>query len=116
MARYKTKFDRRVKKDFKTIDVRAAKRIKAAIAKLSDNPHPPGPIKLKGTGLDYFKIKVGDYRAVYTIEDDILLVIVVRVGHRKMCTKGCDVILSGITRYRVAMKLANKACPSDQLP
>ena len=83
MAQYKIAFDRRVKKDFKSIDIQAAKRIKAAIASLANNPHPTGSIKLKGTALDYFRIKVGNYRVVYAIENDILLVVIVRVGHRK---------------------------------
>jgi mRNA interferase RelE/StbE len=48
---------------------------------LADDPRPAGVEKLKGT--EYYRIRTGDYRAVYRIENDVLVVVVVRVGHRK---------------------------------
>lgn len=61
---------------------RVLKRIDA----LEDNPRPPGYKKVHGT--DYFRIRVGDYRVVYSIEDEVLVVLVVRVGHRKEIYRG----------------------------
>jgi mRNA interferase RelE/StbE len=55
--------------------------IKAAIAKLADNPRPRGYKKLKGE--DAYRIRVGNYRIIYEIEDVRVLVILVSVGHRK---------------------------------
>ena len=48
---------------------------------LADNPRPPGSIKLKGE--DSYRIRVGDYRIIYTIQDDRLIVLVIEVGHRR---------------------------------
>ena len=83
MSSYRIEFDRRVKKDFKSIPQQDISRIKASISELSINPHPPGHKKLKGKNYDYFRIRVGHYRVVYTIQDEILIIVVVRVGHRK---------------------------------
>ena len=83
MTRYRIEFDRRVKKDFKAVPPKQIIRIKAAIADLADNPNPTGAKKLKGQNRDYFRIRVGDFRVVYTIENDILLIIVIRIGHRR---------------------------------
>ena len=83
MSCYKIEFDRRVKKDLKSVAPQETLRIKVAISDLTENPRPPGYKKLKGKNREYFRIRVGDYRIVYTIEDEILLIVVVRVGHRR---------------------------------
>lgn len=83
MDHYKIEFDRRVKKDLKSVPTQDIERIKAAISNLSVNPRPYGCKKLKGKKYEYFRIRVGNYRVIYTIKDEILLIIVVRVGHRK---------------------------------
>jgi mRNA interferase RelE/StbE len=55
--------------------------IKEAIYSLADNPRPIGCIKLKGR--DGYRIRVADYRVIYEIFDDVLLVDVIDLGHRK---------------------------------
>lgn len=55
--------------------------IKEAIYSLADNPRPTGYKKLKGR--DAFRIRVANYRIIYEIQDTILLVDVVDLGHRK---------------------------------
>lgn len=57
-------------------------RIRGAVLKLAANPRPPGARALKDRH-GYLRVRVGDYRIIYTIEDDVLRVIVVRVGHRR---------------------------------
>ncbi|MGJ9425951.1 type II toxin-antitoxin system RelE/ParE family toxin [Nesterenkonia halotolerans] len=57
-------------------------RIKEAIEQLAQNPRPPGYIQLSG-GAGECRIRVGQYRVVYDIEDDELVVLVLRVGHRR---------------------------------
>jgi mRNA interferase RelE/StbE len=52
-----------------------------AIGQLADNPRPVGCKKLKG--MSAWRIRVGDYRVVYEIHDDVLVVLVVRVAHRR---------------------------------
>jgi mRNA interferase RelE/StbE len=58
-----------------------AERIEESLLDLEDNPRPIGNIKLKGR--DAYRMRIGDYRAIYTINDNILKVIVIKVAHRK---------------------------------
>jgi mRNA interferase RelE/StbE len=53
---------------------------------LAENPRPSGAAKLKGT--DFMRIRVRDYRVVYEVRDDVLLVLVVRVEHRRGAYRG----------------------------
>lgn len=57
-------------------------RVVAALEGLRNDPRPPGCAKLHGTD-DFWRIRVGLYRVVYTIQDEELIVLVVRVAHRK---------------------------------
>jgi mRNA interferase RelE/StbE len=59
------------------------KKIDAAILKLGINPRPAGVKKMKGVSEDLYRIRIGDYRIIYSIEDVIKLVDVRQVGHRK---------------------------------
>jgi mRNA interferase RelE/StbE len=57
------------------------RRVQGAIALLAQNPRPPAARALKGRpGL---RVRVGDYRVIYTIQDEVLLVVVVTLGHRR---------------------------------
>ena len=63
------------------LDPQVRPRIQGAIALLAQDPRPPGARTLRGRpGL---RIRVGDYRIIYTVEDDVLLVVVVTLGHRR---------------------------------
>jgi mRNA interferase RelE/StbE len=63
------------------IDPQHRGRIQGAIALLAQDPRPPGARALqRRSGL---RVRVGDYRIIYTVEDDVLLVVVVTVGHRR---------------------------------
>ncbi|MFT4258810.1 type II toxin-antitoxin system RelE family toxin [Microbacterium sp.] len=65
----------------KKIDRQDQARIRGAIALLAVDPRPPGAKALRGRpGL---RIRVGDYRIIYTIQDSKLLVVVVALGHRR---------------------------------
>jgi mRNA interferase RelE/StbE len=63
------------------------RRIARAIDSLARDPRPPGCAKLAGSQCAY-RIRVGDYRVVYEIEDRVLIVYVVRIGHRKDVYRG----------------------------
>ena len=58
------------------------KRIAAKIDKLADNPRPPGVEKLSD-GQDYYRLRAGDYRIIYEVKEAVLLVLVIRIGHRR---------------------------------
>lgn len=65
----------------KKIDHQDRDRIRGAIALLGQDPRPPGARALQGRpGL---RVRVGDYRIIYTVQDDILLVAVIALGHRR---------------------------------
>ena len=56
-------------------------RIIKAIYSLGNNPRPSGYKKL--TGRDGYRIRIGDYRVIYLIEDNVLKVFVIEIGHRR---------------------------------
>jgi mRNA interferase RelE/StbE len=58
------------------------RKIVTAVNELQYNPRPHGCVKLTGES-DLWRIRVGDYRIVYTIQNQELVILVVRVGHRK---------------------------------
>jgi mRNA interferase RelE/StbE len=65
----------------KKLDPPVRRRIQGAIALLAEDPRPPAARKLQGR--DGLRVRVGDYRIIYTVEDDVLLVVVVTLGHRR---------------------------------
>ena len=63
------------------LDPSVRKRVQGAIALLARDPRPPAARALKGR--PGFRVRVGDYRIIYSIRDDVLLVVVVTLGHRR---------------------------------
>jgi mRNA interferase RelE/StbE len=57
-------------------------RIKAKVLALADNPRPPGAAKIVGTRASW-RIRIGDHRVIYEVQDEVLLVLVIKVGHRR---------------------------------
>jgi mRNA interferase RelE/StbE len=72
---------RRVQRELAGIDKPAYDRILQAIRSLGGAPRPDGCVKL--TGRDGWRIRVGDYRVLYEIDDTAKTVTVVNVGHRR---------------------------------
>jgi mRNA interferase RelE/StbE len=70
-----------VQKDFDDIPKKDLRRILNRIEALAENPRPPSCEKL--TGQERYRLRQGRYRIVYSIQDDLLTVWVVKVGHRK---------------------------------
>ena len=58
------------------------RRIVQAIDSLEDDPRPAGAVALHG-GDGVLRIRVGDYRILYTVDDKVLTVLVVTIGHRR---------------------------------
>lgn len=64
------------------LDRAAQARITAAISLLSENPRPPAAVQLVGdSGL--WRVRTGDYRIIYRIDDGRLVVLVITLGHRR---------------------------------
>ncbi len=69
-------------RQLRKLDTAARRRIQAAIEILADQPRPSGAKKLVGGDREW-RVRTGDYRIVYEIHDEVLLVLVVAVGHRR---------------------------------
>ncbi len=82
MGSYRIELSRDAAKSLAGFDRPTQTRIRAAIDALADEPRPVGSLKLAG-GSGEWRIRVGDYRIVYEIHDGRLLVLVVRVAHRR---------------------------------
>ena len=81
MASYELVFKRSVAKDLRDLPKKDVARVLQRIRALAEDPRPPGCEKL--SGLERYRIRQGDYRIVYEIQDSRLVVLVVKVGHRK---------------------------------
>ena len=82
MKPHEIRFARSAWKELESLEKAASNRVLQAIEKLAENPRPVGCKKLQGEK-DAFRIRVGVYRVVYEIEDKKLVVLIVRVRHRK---------------------------------
>jgi mRNA interferase RelE/StbE len=65
----------------RNLDPPVSHRIHGAIAMLAHDPRPPAARALRGR--PGYRVRVGDYRILYTVADDVLLVVVVTLGHRR---------------------------------
>jgi mRNA interferase RelE/StbE len=81
MASYRLIVKQSVSKDLKKIRKQDVKRIIAAIQTLAKNPWPPQSKKLSGQ--ERYRLRQGNYRILYTIEDDKLIICVVKVRDRR---------------------------------
>ncbi len=68
-------------KALRTVHPQDRARVQGAIALLAHDPRPPGARALQGR--DGYRVRVGDYRIIYTIDDGVLLIVVVALGHRR---------------------------------
>ncbi len=81
MSEYRIELRPAAARSLRKLDPQARRRVQGAIALLAQDPQPPAARALQGRpGL---RVRVGDYRIIYTVEDDVLLVLVVRLGHRR---------------------------------
>lgn len=81
MGKYKIEIKKSAAKELFLIPKKDLKRILKKIKNLSDDPRPVGCVKLSGQ--DRYRIRQGNYRILYSIEEEILVVYVVKIGHRK---------------------------------
>jgi mRNA interferase RelE/StbE len=81
MEEYKIELKKSVLKDFESIPKIDLQRILLAIKSLAKDPRPSQSKKL--SGYEQYRLRQGNYRILYEIKDDVLIVFVVAVGHRK---------------------------------
>ena len=80
--KYTIVFDRSANKSFQALDRPLQLRLLEHIEALADNPRPRGVKKLKGHH-EYWRIRVGTYRIIFTIQDLKLIVLILKIGHRR---------------------------------
>lgn len=79
---YEVQLARRAVRTLASLERREQQRVRAALDLLAENPRPPSCVAMQGEDSVY-RVRVGDYRIVYEIVDDVLLIHVVRIGHRR---------------------------------
>ena len=79
---YKIEIKESALKSLGKLPARQQLRIRQNIDALANNPYPPGHRKLKGEDHSY-RIRVGDYRVIYDVFEKTVVVLVLRIGHRK---------------------------------
>jgi len=79
---YRINVKRSAAKALKNIPKKDRKRIADKIDSLSENLPNPATTKMRGNN-PFHKIRVGNYRIIYEIQNDILVILVVKIGHRK---------------------------------
>lgn len=78
---YTVEFRPSAAKQLRSLPKGVRRTIMMVVDALADNPRPSGAVRLKGTG--YLRVRIGDYRVVYDVQDSVLRVLVVRVAHRR---------------------------------
>ena len=81
MSRYRVEVRPAAVRELRKIDPKMRPRIEGAIALLAEDPRPPASRPHKGR--PGYRVRVGDYRIIYTAQDDVLLVGAVTLGHRR---------------------------------
>ena len=81
MSRYRIELRPAAARALRKLDPSIRPRIQGAITLLAEDPRPPASRALRGR--PGYRLRVGAYRIIYTIADDVLVVVVVTVGHRR---------------------------------
>ena len=82
MARYSIEISRTAERQLRKLRRDDQRRVAAAIVELADEPRPRGSRKLAGYD-DVFRIRVGRYRVIYSVSGKKLVIIILKIGHRK---------------------------------
>jgi len=80
-SKYTIRLEEKPRKELAKFDENSRLRIARAINLLASNPHPPKAKRV--VGFNYWRIRIGDYRIIYEILNDELVIVVVRLGHRR---------------------------------
>jgi mRNA interferase RelE/StbE len=82
MTRYSVAISRTAERQLKRLPRADRERVARTVAKLAIDPRPAGARKLTGYE-DVFRVRTGRYRVIYSVEDTSLVVLVLKIGHRK---------------------------------
>jgi mRNA interferase RelE/StbE len=79
---FRIEFARGAAKQFASLPRREQERLRIRIDRLTENPYPEGARKLAGEE-GIFRLRSGDYRVLYSVKNDFLVVLVLKIGHRR---------------------------------
>ncbi len=82
MKSYRLNYRKSVSKDLRAIQTRYRQAIVERIELLANNPHPTNSVKLRGA-TDLYRVRYADYRIIYQIDEDIVTILIIKVGHRR---------------------------------
>jgi mRNA interferase RelE/StbE len=85
--RYRIEVTPAAARQLRKLDPHARRRVQAAVELLAQEPRPSGAKKLVGGDREW-RVRTGDYRIVYEIHDEVLLVLVLAMGHRRDIYRG----------------------------
>lgn len=76
------RYERAAERSIDALDPPVRLRVLTAIGRLADDPRSAGNVTALW-GSDRYRLRVGDWRVIYTLHDDVLLILVLRIGHRR---------------------------------
>lgn len=84
--RYRVEFTGRARKQLEKLDHTAQERLLKAAALLAREPRPPSArrLRLRSGADELWRVRVGDYRLIYVVDDEAIVVVVARFGHRSV--------------------------------
>ena len=81
MSRFSVELKSSARKSLEKLEVKDRLRVYAAIELLSENPRPPFSVRIKGS--EFLRVRVGDYRILYSINTGRLVILIIDIGHRR---------------------------------
>ncbi len=88
MVNYELEWAAAALRELRKLDRQTARRVLRAVTGLAADPRPAGVRALSGQPAGTMRLRVGDYRVVYVVEDEQLRILVVRVAHRREVYRG----------------------------
>jgi mRNA interferase RelE/StbE len=80
--RYVIDFTASAAREFRALDRQLQRRISSKVSELAEDPFPAGVRKFQGEA-DHWRIRVGDYRVIYRVETRRVVIVIVKIGHRR---------------------------------
>ena len=97
--RYRVVFTEKAQGQFAQLPRAIRARLGERVSDLAEEPRPSGSVKIKGFD-DCYRIRQGDYRVVYAVVDDMLVVLVVRAGHRRDVYERMEALGKRVDKFR----------------
>ena len=84
---YRIEFVRSAARAYTRLDPVLRRRVDRELSRLSASPRHPGVIRLQSED-ELYRVRIGDLRLLFSVEDQILLVLIVKIGHRRSVYRG----------------------------